>query len=210
MHTIPNPPLPAPGKTSKVSSIKRAVPQKVKPAAKAESPEERVERFYSAENGPLMAWLVDECHSRGDELPAMAAELGVTYGYLNQLLKGIRKTHESSHNFCVACARYLGVPTIAVKIVANVVLMSDFLPPNQTEAEAIERAIRRVQTDPVMRKTLPMDLSALPFEAKKAIAAVYVQFSNNDVFNLKDLPAIVHWCHKAALRHDDKTFESRD
>ena len=210
MHTIPNLPLSAPGQNGKVTPFKRAAPQRVKPAVKAESPEERVERFYTAESGPLMAWLVDECHNRGDELPAMAAELGITYGHLNQLLKGLRKTHESSHNFCVACARYLGVPTIAVKIVANVVLMSDFLPPTESEADAIHRAIRHLEHDPLMRQALPLDLSSLPFEAKKAIVLMYVQLSNHDIFDLKALPSILHWCKKAATTHDDKTFESRN
>lgn len=192
------------------TEIKLAATQVPKLPSRTESPIERVERFYAAENGPLVSWLMDECARRGDTMAVMAAALGVTYGFINQLCTGIRTVHEISHYFCVACARYLGVPTIAVKIVANVVTISDFWPSNESETEAVERVIRHIQSDPVMRQALPLDLSALPFDAKKAITLMYVQSSNQDIFGLNELPAIVYWCKKAVGVHDDKTVESRN
>ncbi|WP_157979295.1 hypothetical protein [Rhodoferax ferrireducens] len=206
MHTIPN--SSAPGRGSNVSAVNHPPSGTSNSAVETETKSERVERFYATQGGPLMPWLLDECRQRGTEMLAMTTALGVTYGYINQLRNGIRKTEDVSHDFCVACARYLGVPTIAIKIVAGVVRMSDFLHPAENEEEAVERAIRHIQDDPVIRQAVPVDLSSLSFEAKKAIALLYVQSSSQDVFGLKELPAIVHWCQRAAVLHDDRTFES--
>jgi len=208
MHTIPNSSSSAQRRGGEVSEIKPAPAANTKSEVETETKSERVERFYGAKEGPLLAWMFDECRLRGTELPEMAAELGVTYGYISQLRNGIRKTQDLSHDFCVACARYLGVPTIAVKVVAGVVRMSDFLHPSETEEDAVERAIRHIQDDPVIRQAVPVDLSSLSFEAKRAVALMYVQSSAQDVFGLKELPAIVHWCQRAAVLHDDRTFES--
>ena len=50
-----------------------------------ESREERVSRLYASPGGPLIGWLFDECRRRRQEYREMAACLGVTYGYVNQL-----------------------------------------------------------------------------------------------------------------------------
>jgi transcriptional regulator with XRE-family HTH domain len=170
---------------------------------------ERVESFHRGPGGAIMGWLFDEARSRQMTLLEMAAELKVTYGYINQLRNGIRKTEDVNHEFCYSAARFLGVPAIAVKIVAGVVRMSDFLHPAESEETAVERAIRQIQDDPVIRQAVPVDLSALSFEAKKAVALIYVQSSSRDVLGLKELPAIVHWCQRAAALNDDRCFESR-
>ncbi len=212
MHTIPNSSIPSPRRGAKVIAIKQAPTagnkSKTFPEPKTETKSERVERFYAAEGGPLISWLYEKCQQNGTEKQEMARELGVTYGYINQLKNGIRKTEDLSHEFCVACARYLGVPAISVKIIAGVLRMSDFLHPAISEEDAVERAIRHIQDDPVIRQEMSVDLSALSFDAKKAIALLYVQSSSQDVFGMKELPAIVNWCQRAAVLHDDRTFEA--
>jgi len=208
MHTIPNSSSAAQPRGGQVSEIKPSRAGQTKSMVETETNSERAERFYREPGGALMGWMFDEARLRGMTLSEMAAALGVTYGYINQLRNGIRKTEDIAHDFCVASARYLGVPTIAVKVVAGVVRMSDFLHPAESEVNGVERAIRHIQDDPIIRQAVPVDLSSLTFEAKKAIALLYVQSSNQDVFGLKELPAIVHWCQRAAVLHDDRTFES--
>lgn len=208
MHAIPNSSSAAQRGGGNVSEIKHVPAGQTKSAVETETKSERVERFYQEPGGALMGWMFDEARLRGMTLNEMAAALGVTYGYINQLRNGIRKTEDIAHDFCVACARYLGVPTIAIKIVAGVVRMSDFLHPTESEEDAVERAIRHIQDDPVIRQAVPVDLSALSFEAKKVVVLLYTETSSQDVFGLKELPAIVHWCQRAAVLHDDRTFES--
>lgn len=208
MHTIPSSSSGAPRQSGKGSEIKLSSAGEMKSVLETETKSERAERFYREPGGALIGWLLDEARLRGIAPNEMAAALGVTYGYISQLRTGIRKTEDISHDFCVACARYLSVPTIAIKIVAGVVRMSDFLHPAESEEAAVERAIRHIQGDPVVRQAVPVNLSSLSFEAKKAVALLYVQSSNQDVFGLKELPAIVHWCQRAAVLHDDRTFEA--
>lgn len=174
------------------------------PPVGVESDFDRVERLYKSPGGALIGWLEDDAQKRGHDLKELAEALGVTMGYLLQLQRGIRRVQDITHEFCAACATYLGVPTIAVKLVAGVVRTSDFLHPAQTEEEAIERAIRKMQDDPVIRQAVPMDLTAMPLDAKKALVLMYTETSTQDVLGLSELPSIVHWCQKAAVLHDSR------
>lgn len=177
------------------------------PPADVESDFDRVERLYKSPGGVLIGWLEDDANMRGHDFKEMAEALGVTMGYMLQLQRGIRRVQDITHEFCAACATYLGVPTIAVKIVAGVVRTTDFLNPAQTEEEVIERAIRKMQDDPVIRQAVPMDLTAMPLDAKKALVLMYTETSTQDVLGLSELPAIVHWCQKAAALHDSRQRE---
>ena len=176
------------------------------PAFRDESKSERVDRLYQEKGGPLMGWLFDECQLRGFDIQDLAQELSVTTGFLNQLRNGIRKTKDLSHEMCVSCARYLHVPAIVVKLVAGVIRLSDFLHPNESEEHAVERAIRHIIQDPQIKKAVPANLAALPFEAKKTIALMYTEVSSQDIFRLKDLPSIVHWLQRAAIGHDEAEY----
>ena len=200
MHTIPGLSVQSfNGKSTQVTSVQ---------AFANESKSERVDRLYRDSGGPLMGWLFDECRLRGCELQDLARELSVTTGFLNQLKNGIRKTQDLSHESCVACARFLHVPAVAVKLVAGVIRISDFLHPNESEEHAVERAIRHIMSDPQIKKAVPANLAALPFEAKKAVALMYVEVSSQDIFQLKDLPSIVHWLQRAAVAHDENEFSA--
>ncbi|UUZ77397.1 hypothetical protein LP414_09325 [Polaromonas sp. P1(28)-13] len=97
----------------------------------------------------------------------MATELGVTYGYINQLRTGFRSTENLSQALCDAIARYLGTCTVVVKLLANQIKLSDFLFRAETEEAAVDRAMRVLQDDPKIRQALPCDLHLLPFEAKR-------------------------------------------
>lgn len=178
-----------------------------KPAPEGESIFDRVERLYGLPGGPLIGWLEDDAHKRGHEFKELAEALGVTMGYILQLRSGIRRVPDITHDFCASCAKYLGIPPIAVKVLAGVVRLTDFLHPAQTEEEVIERAIRKMQDDPVIRQAVPMDLSSLSLEAKKALVLLYTEASMQDVLGLSDLPAIVHWCQRAAELHDERLRE---
>jgi transcriptional regulator with XRE-family HTH domain len=126
-----------------------------KPAPEGESIFDRVERLYDLPGGPLIGWLEDDADKRGHDFKELADALGVTMGYILQLRSGIRRVPDITHDFCASCAKYLGIPPIAVKVLAGVIRLSDFLNPAQTEEEVIERAIRKMQDDPVIRQSVP-------------------------------------------------------
>lgn len=174
----------------------------------AETPAERVTRLCRADGGALVGWLLDEAHQRKQDYQDMAKQVGVTYGYINQLRTGIRLTENISHDFAVACARYLGVPAIVVKLISGSIRISDFGFPNESEAQLVDRALRAIQTDPQLRSALPGDLLSLPLEAKKLMVMMYAETSGQDVFGLRTLPDMLSWLQRAAVIHAENEFEA--
>lgn len=168
-----------------------------------ETAEERVQRLYKSQGGPLVGWLLDEAMRRGQNCKEMSAELGVTYGYIAQLRKGIRRSADINQHMADACAKYLSVPPVVIKLISGVLKVSDMLPPHESEEQALDRAIRRVQQDPQIRCALPHDLSQLPLAAKKAVVLMYAEVAGQDMFGHQDLPNIVRSLQRAALFHDE-------
>lgn len=171
-----------------------------------ENAEERVSRLYNAEGGPLVGWLLDEARRRQMDLQSMARAVGVTYGYINQLRTGIRKTSQISHDFAAACAEFLGVPTVTVLLLAGYLTISDFAVCAESEELMLERAMRFIQDDPVMRSSIPVDLSQLCMNGKRVLALMYAEVSGKDVFQTHQLPEMVRWLQRAALEHDANSF----
>ena len=176
-------------------------------ALEDDSREERVSRLYASPGGPLIGWLFDECRRRRQEYREMAACLGVTYGYVNQLRSGLRQARHISDDFAVSCAHYLGVPPVVVKMVAGRIPMSDFVTPREPEEDALDRAMAQMLDDPVARRNLPADMSELTLSAKRALVAMYVEASGRDVFGMHQLPEMVRWLQRAATIHDESEAE---
>ncbi len=170
--------------------------------ASGESPKERVERLYAEDGGPLLGWLMDEAQLRGHLLNEMASALGVTYGYINQLRNGIRKVSNISNEFARSCANYLGVPPVVIKLVSGSISLSDFAWPAVDEDMVVERAFKRMLTDPNVRPSLPRHAQKLPVAAKRAMVMMYADITGVDIFGVRQLPDIVHWLQRAAIVHD--------
>jgi transcriptional regulator with XRE-family HTH domain len=168
-----------------------------------ETPEQRLMRLYAAEGGPLLGWLFDECDRRGQTRKELAAELGVTYSYLYQLRCGVRQTRHLSSDVASACAEYLGVPPVVVKLLAGALPMSDFVWPAQSEEAVMDRALDTMKVDPVARALIPADVKSLPLAAKRSLVLMYAESSRQDVFGVRQLPDVLQWLQRAAVVHDD-------
>jgi transcriptional regulator with XRE-family HTH domain len=174
----------------------------------AETAQERVARLYRSPGGPLMGWLLDEAHSRNMSQNDMALSLGVTVGYVNQLRTGVRKTENVGQEFAEAASRYLGVPTIVVKLLAGHIKVSDFARKHESQEQVVERALRQVQKDLQTRMSTTVDLSSLPFEAKQAIVLLHSEVSGYDYLNTQELPHIVYSLTKAMMVHCEESLEA--
>lgn len=179
----------------------------IKPVAdtlgSVETREARVRRLYSAPGGPLMGWLLDEALARGHHQQELARQLGVTVGYLHQLRNGLRQVNHISHDFAAACASYLMVPAVVVKLVSGLIRMSDFAWPNVSEEELVERAFQRLRSDPVVMTALPESLDSLSYEARRALVILYSEVSCQDLFALREVPEAVRWLQRAAVLHNE-------
>jgi transcriptional regulator with XRE-family HTH domain len=172
-----------------------------------ETAQERVERLYAAKGGPLIGWLMDEAHARGMQLNELAEALGVTYSYINQLRTGIRSTAAIGQGFAEACGRFLGVPPVVVKLLGGRILLSDFVTPDEAEADLVERAFRSMLADPVARKCLPADVGNLDPVARRALVLMYAESAGQAVFQLDALPTVLRFLHSAAQVHQDNELK---
>lgn len=98
--------------------------------------------------GLLLAALIHCANERRQQLNEMSDELGVTYGYVNQLRNGIRKVHQVSDEFALACARYLGVPRLTVLMMAGRVTPEDIFESEEMMATEVPRAMAYICDDP--------------------------------------------------------------
>lgn len=105
MNTISDSKVPIPNR------VTRLFEQNPEPLSD-ETKSQRVERIYITPDGPVIGWLLDEARKRNSTLQDMAAELGVTYGYIKQLRTGFRSTENLSQALCDAIARYVGTCTV--------------------------------------------------------------------------------------------------
>ena len=154
----------------------------------------------------MIGWLLDEAYKRGDTLNKMAAEIGVTYGYINQMRTGIRSTENLSQEVCDGIARYLGSCTVVVKLLAGRIKLSDFAFKAETEEAAVNRAFRAMKEDTKIRQLVTVDLESLSFDAKKALVLMYGEVSSGDPFNTRELPNILFWLQRAAVAHDENEY----
>lgn len=170
---------------------------------------ERVMHCYRHPGGPLLGWLADEAKRRGHTGQAMAECLGVTAGYIHQLRTGHRHLCNISDLFARSCARYLGVPPIVVKLLAGRIAVSDFLNPEVSEAELIERGFRSMLGDSSVRELMPIDLEVLTPEARRALVMLYAEVTHADIFGARELPNLLRYLQQAAVVHDEN-LESAD
>lgn len=196
-------------KMNPIASVKKTQDKSNTCATKSmdESPDARVRRMYAAACGPLMAWLQEEAGHRGHQLQDMARELGVTSGYISQLKSGLRRVEQISSEFAVACARYLGVPPVVVKIVSGKIAMSDFLLPHQDEGVLVNRAFARMMSDPVVKLSISEAADTYSLEVKKALVTLYAENSNQDILGLRELPNVVRWLQRATFSHNEAEVE---
>ncbi|OOG58016.1 helix-turn-helix transcriptional regulator [Polaromonas sp. C04] len=151
----------------------------------------------NSRSNALVDLLYAECRRRGTKLTEMAAEIGVTYSYIGHLRSGFRSTAAINQKTVEACARYLRVPPICIKLVTGQIRVGDFHLHALTEEEAVEDTIRYMDADPSVRKCFPTGVSSLSLEAKGALAKMYVQTSNQDVLGLNRLPVIAQGLQRA-------------
>jgi hypothetical protein len=181
--------------------------QNSKSKSSKENAEDRAVRLYKTPHGALLAWLYDEARNRGDNIMALCKELDVSPSYIHQLRTGKRSIANASDNFFRACAEYIGVPRIVVKLLAGQLTMSDFLLPNVSEEDQVRRAMSQVLKDNHARLLIPEGFEKFPIGAQKAILGMYAESSGMDLVGYGQLPQMLHYLQRAAIIIDDRQGE---
>lgn len=172
-------------------------------ATPAAEREQRLMRLYTSEGGALSAWLTEESQRRGHTKRRLAEELGISVPYTYLLRTRPGYARGLSSKVVAACARYLGVPPIVVKVLAGAVPMSDFLWPEQSEEQVIDRAMESMTQDPIARVLLPADLKSLPLDVRRSLVLLYAESSSQDVLGVRQLPDVLQHLQAAVAVHDN-------
>jgi hypothetical protein len=168
----------------------------------------RLGNFPTPADPPLIRVLLREAMRRPHRLNDLAAELGVTYGYISQLRTGLRRTEHISHEFATSCGRYLGVPPVLVKLWAGRIRAEDFVWPGKPVAEAIESDFDMMASDPMILGLLPEDLRGASQEVKQFVVNLYFEATTGwPGRTLRSLPAALDLLQRAALNEAD--FEAQ-
>jgi len=117
--------------------------------------------------GLLLAALIRCANERRQQLNDMARELGVTYGYINQLRNGVRQISQISDDFALACARYLGVPRLSVLMLSGRISPEDAFESKEVVVEEIPRAMKYLVDDPEWGPLVPPELREPVDEASR-------------------------------------------
>ncbi len=96
----------------------------------------------------LLAWLVETANDKGLQLKEMAAELGVTYGYIHQLRNGLKPVPGISDELVDRCAAFLDVPRLAVLVAADIMRFEDFYQEPDSLRTYLEPSLRFIKRDP--------------------------------------------------------------
>lgn len=123
--------------------------------------------------GMLLAALMATAHSRGQTLAEMASELGVTYGYIQQLRSGTRSTSQISDEFATACAEYLMAPKIVVLLISGKVSRDDFYIDPSSRVADVNRAFEYIANDPNWLHLLTPEMHALDLDSKECLVKMY-------------------------------------
>lgn len=149
----------------------------------------------------LMKWLYRKAEQRGHSRIALASELGVTYGYLNQLVCGIRQANNVSQKFVRDCARYLEIPAVAVMLVTDRVSLLDFAIPeaSRSPVHQLVEGLHRIADDPVVGCLVPPEVWDAPDSVKALLIALYEDATQQELFPPKRLPMLLQGLQDAAL-----------
>jgi transcriptional regulator with XRE-family HTH domain len=171
---------------------------------------ERVNRLYQSPGGPLIGLLRETCAERGMTLKEMAEELGVTYGYLAHLTTGFRDISVISTSFAKACSVYLGIPLIAVRVLAGQITAEDFISPQLSRKELLRRGIRKVMDDPESRHLVTPELWDADLKVQEAFLTLYNDLSGSDLFGYEQIPEAIRWLQWTVIVHDENKQRAQD
>lgn len=123
--------------------------------------------------GLLLAALIHCANERRLQLNDMAKELGVTYGYINQLRNGFRAVNQVGDDFALGCARFLGVPRLTVLMLAGRITPADAFENRDLMAGEIGRAMAFICQDPEWGHMVTAELRNSSLESQFLLVRMY-------------------------------------
>jgi len=200
---------------SKTSNRKEAAAQRV-PAHECKAgnhgerkSSRRVRHQPTPADPPLLRVLLHQADRRGHTVAAMAAELGVSPGYIFQLRNGLRQTEFIGQEFAVACARYLRIPVVLVKLWAGRIRLTDFGWPHQAANAQRDRDLAELATDPAYAGLVPEELAHCSDAMKDLVWNLYCEATGRQPVTWVTMPKMLDYLQRAALAMEEHEAELR-
>lgn len=125
----------------------------------------------------LIAALIRRANEVGQQLNEMARELGVTYGYINQLRNGLRNVKKISDEFALGCARYLCLPLLTVLTLAGRVTNADFFESREAFEKSVDDAMAVLYADPLWSALATEELLHSSIDSKLVLVRLFERAS---------------------------------
>jgi transcriptional regulator with XRE-family HTH domain len=123
--------------------------------------------------GLLLAALIQCANSRGLSILDLAANLGVTYGYINQLRNGLRCVVQVSDEFTQACASFLQVPRLTVLMLAGKVTPADLQSPGSIAERELASAVQFLSANAEFGHLVTQELRETSFDSKYLLVKLF-------------------------------------
>lgn len=169
----------------------------------------RVRHQPTPSDPPLLRVLLAEADRRGQTVTAMAAELGVSPGYVFQLRNGLRQTEFIGQEFAVACARYLRIPVVLVKLWAGRIRLTDFGWPSQATNAQRDRDLAELAKDPAYAGLVPEEFGHISDAMKDLVWNLYCEATGRQPPAWVTMPRMLDYLQRAALAMEEHEAELR-
>lgn len=133
----------------------------------------------------LRAALKQVLHSNNDSISHLATRLGTSQSYLSQLLSGDKPISGVSDSLLRQIADYLGIPVIAVFMLADRLIAADFLAPSPGLPDKLNLAITTIsQSTAAIESGVETEvLEMLPEPVKLLLVLLYQQAYGIELLN---------------------------
>jgi len=130
------------------------------------------ERNYT---NPLVALLAAKMGADGLSTSALAAKLGISQGYMSQLLKEDKPIVAANDGLIRKCSIYLGISSITCFLLAGRLRSEDFYEPQLTFEERLNEALKLVSNSAIAQETAVSfaQLGCLPTSVQYLIVLLY-------------------------------------
>ena len=156
---------------------------------------------------PLLRSLIAEANRRGDTIEQLARALGVSYGRLAQWRRNESAIAGAQVSVHESAARYLGVPTVIILVLAGVVTLGQFVWPQRGGvSERVGRELARLRRDPLLGPFVPAELGSSAPEVQLFVAFLFHELGGDGARG----EHTYRWftsLHSAALGHAEAQAE---
>ncbi|MCV2366267.1 hypothetical protein LNV23_22760 [Paucibacter sp. DJ1R-11] len=131
----------------------------------------------STQSAPLLIRLIrDAARREGRTIEQIAAELGVTPGYLHQLSSGIKRVENVGMDFVQSAAQLLQLPPVIVMMLSGTIRPIDWLAPDEQYLVAERIRALDMRNDPTWSMPRPFSGDAIDPSLRAAELCMYEAF----------------------------------